>query len=142
MFWFWCLKGWILCVPMLDQLSQPGAGRFSQQWTLPLGSTNVPHRCLLADIPGARIPTLHPATTIAWISTSLGGNEQWPSGCSVWLCRAAPGELWLHGQCLANGPAFHVSERRVPGVTSSLEAGIRLARNATRSIVPRLALVP
>lgn len=30
-------------VPMLDQLSQPGAGRFPQQWTLPLGSTTVPH---------------------------------------------------------------------------------------------------
>lgn len=56
--------------------------------------------------------------------------------------RAAPGELWLHGQCLANGPGFRVSKRRVPGVTSSLEAGIRLVGNATRSIVPRLGLVP
>lgn len=59
-------------------------------------------------------------------------------GCS----RAAPGELWLHGHCLANGPGFRVSERRVPAVTSSLEAGMCLLGNVTRSIVPGLGLVP
>lgn len=39
---------------MLGKLSQPVAGRLSQWWTPPVGSTNVPHRRLVKDISGVQ----------------------------------------------------------------------------------------
>lgn len=52
LFCFLCLRGCIPCVPAPDKLSQPVAGKLSQQWTPPVGPR--PHGWLLRDISGVQ----------------------------------------------------------------------------------------